>query len=342
MSQNKKVYLEAIRVIAVVLVIFNHTDGFVYYRETENGLTWIYSMVLAIICRTAVPLFFMVSGALLLEKEESFSVLFKKRIFRILLVLVIVSLGYYFFDMGRGRIVDAGAADFLIKLLTNGIRESFWFLYAYLAVLLTLPFFRKLAPRMNKQLIIYLIILKAVSELLVPFVNLIFGISITFDIGFVGSYIYYMLLGFCLIPTEKKESQTVKTGILWLCFGGLLVFNMAVMGLLYKVTGEYPAAGLDFFVFLTAPLIWMIMQRSVERIPGQSKINQCIIAMGSCVFGIYLLDNFIRWQLLPVYLFLSEKTVGVLACSVYVILVFIIGFLYTWILKKIPVIKRFL
>ena len=38
-NQNKKLYLEVIRILAVLLVIFNHTDGFVYYTVPGNIIT---------------------------------------------------------------------------------------------------------------------------------------------------------------------------------------------------------------------------------------------------------------------------------------------------------------
>lgn len=80
----------------------------------------------------------------------------------------------------------------------------------------------------------------------------------------------------------------------------------------------------------------------MDKVTDKSPGGKIIVAIGSCVFGIYLFDNFVRWQLLPVYLFLSEKTVGVIANSVYVALAFAGGFIYTWILRKIPVIRKYL
>ena len=77
MEKQRKLHLEMIRIIAVFLVIFNHTDGFIYYIETTNRLTWLFSLGMAGICRIAVPLFFMVSGALLLDREESVKDLFQ-------------------------------------------------------------------------------------------------------------------------------------------------------------------------------------------------------------------------------------------------------------------------
>ena len=52
---------------------------------------------------SAVPLFYMVSGALLLGKNESFGELARKRILRIVAVIVIFSLLYYLKFAVRGQ-----------------------------------------------------------------------------------------------------------------------------------------------------------------------------------------------------------------------------------------------
>lgn len=328
MSQSKKVYLEAIRIIAILFVIFNHTDGFIYYTVTDNRLTWLYSIVLAVICRTAVPLFFMVSGALILAKEESLKTLFCKRVLRMVLVLTVVSVLYYLFDIARGRIPEAGISDFAGRILNNGIRDSFWFLYVYLIFLLSVPFLRKLAPGMSGTLIIYLICLK--------------GISVWFDIEITCDYIYYGLMGYYLTHQGETAIRKIKGTTLWISAGILTALGVGIMQLMYRKTGSYEPLNLDVLIFLLTPVVWLLCRHVTERLPEESRLSALIPGLGSCVFGIYLFDNFVRWQFLPVYLYLSDKTIGVLANSIYVVLVFVTGGIYTWILKRIPLLGKFL
>ena len=339
MSQKKKSYLELIRIIAVLLVIFNHTDGFVYYTVPGNILTHVYSLVLAIICRMAVPLFFMVSGALLLGKEESLSELFQKRIARMLIVLTVVSAFYYLFDVGTGRIDHPGAGDFIYRLLTNGIRDSFWFLYAYVGVLLLLPFFRKIAPFLDKKLILYLIALRVLTDLLVPALSLGVEVNVAFDFGFVGDYYYFMLLGYFLDKERQERTGKGKLLFVWLLLIGLSG------GLTYGIkgiSGSYHAISLDMLVFLSAPVTFAIIKRWMDRAVKREWAEKWILAVVSCTFGIYLFDNLLRRLFLPVYMFLSEKTAGILANSAYVVLTFLGGLAITWVLKKIPVIRKYL
>lgn len=339
MSYKKKIYLEVIRIIAVLLVIFNHTDGFIYYTVPGNIFTHLYSLILAILCRMAVPLFFMVSGALLLGKEESLSELFRKRIARMLIVLVAVSAFYYLLDMVLGRLASPGAGDFIFRLLTNGIRDSFWFLYAYIGILVLLPFFRRVAPFCKGKLVLYLIGLRVLTDLMVPLLSLGMGITVSFEFGFVGDYYYYMLLGYYL---DREENERLSTGKLTIA----LLLSVALSGILVYcikgIRGTYQTIALDLLVFLMAPAAFSIIKRWMGGMTKSGQAEKWIITFGSCVFGIYLFDNFLRWQFLPVYLFLSEKTIGIFANSVYVLLTFLGGFFYTWILKKIPVVRRYL
>ena len=54
-SAQRRVYLDLLRILAVVLVIFNHTDGcFLYYVTTGNPVTFWYSLLGSILCMTDV------------------------------------------------------------------------------------------------------------------------------------------------------------------------------------------------------------------------------------------------------------------------------------------------
>ena len=85
---KKKYYLEAVRITAVLLVMYNHSAPFMSFA-TQHGVQYAVSFFLSLVCKAAVPLFYMVSGALLLGKNESCGELARKRILRIVAVIVI-------------------------------------------------------------------------------------------------------------------------------------------------------------------------------------------------------------------------------------------------------------
>lgn len=342
MKENKKIYLEIIRIFAIFMIIFNHIDGFIYFTVTENILTWLFSIFLASICKMGVPLFFMISGALLLPKEETYSELFRKRISRIIVVLLTVSFFYYIFDCWRYGIEEAGIVDFINKLCTNGIRESLWFLYTYLSMLLLLPFFRKMIILFDRKMLIYLLGLKVLYSTIIPFVSFFTKISIYHKPGFVDECFFYLILGYCM---EEYKGVFEKNKKIWKEISKILVItsiDVAIMQIYYLRIGNYAFELLELFLCFSVIPTWRIGIMLADKCQGKDVAMKIISTIGGCVFGIYLLDNFVRWLLLPVYLWLTEKTVGVIACSVYMVLTFALGLLFTFVLKRIPILRKFL
>lgn len=88
MLKRRILYIDIIKVLALAFVIFNHSDDILisskmYIRIIHNSLFYL--------SKSAVPLFFMVSGALLIDKIDSIPKLMK-RIIRILIPLVIITI----------------------------------------------------------------------------------------------------------------------------------------------------------------------------------------------------------------------------------------------------------
>ena len=96
-SGREIIYIEILRIIALYLVLFNHTGNYGYslYMVSQESRYYPIYLFLSVITVCNVPIFFMISGALLLGKEESLRVLFRKRIRKFLIVLI----GISFFTM---------------------------------------------------------------------------------------------------------------------------------------------------------------------------------------------------------------------------------------------------
>lgn len=100
MNEREYKYLELLRIIAVVLVIFNHIDiNHFYYHNTNNIVTFAVSVLVTVVVRINIPIFLMISGSLLLKKEESIRDIFTKRISRIFLATIVFSVVQYI-DVG--------------------------------------------------------------------------------------------------------------------------------------------------------------------------------------------------------------------------------------------------
>ena len=64
---KRKTYLDVLRILACFLVIFNHRRGYTAYQNTTDMLSAFYYMFYTMVTRINVPLFFMISGSLLLS-----------------------------------------------------------------------------------------------------------------------------------------------------------------------------------------------------------------------------------------------------------------------------------
>lgn len=176
-NRRSKVYLEVMRIIAICLVVFCHmptyTDGFGQTLESPAG--WLHA-VECLLARTAVPLFFMISGALLLGRRESMATVWKRRVLRIALVLACIWLVQYAYLCFAGE-TKFGVRTYLVTLL--GMDNSLvrmadfsvsWFLYTYLFLMMFLPLLRILAQKMRNRHYIYMLALQVGLCGVLPFV----------------------------------------------------------------------------------------------------------------------------------------------------------------------------
>lgn len=85
---GRKVYIDFLKIIAIYMVLFNHTEtkGFVLFTIARTSKLYPLYLFNAIFIKIAVPLFLMTSGALLLGKSESYRDLMNKRFFKYLFI----------------------------------------------------------------------------------------------------------------------------------------------------------------------------------------------------------------------------------------------------------------
>lgn len=98
-KKGKKLHIEFLRFFCIWLVMFTHTStaGFSLYLLRPESFFFPFYIAVPFWVKTAVPIFFMISGALLLKKEEPISVIFKKRIWRFAQIIFIFSLINYLY-----------------------------------------------------------------------------------------------------------------------------------------------------------------------------------------------------------------------------------------------------
>ncbi len=350
LQKERKLYLELLRAIAIFLVVLNHNKAYPYYLQVPQLPARLLFSGLSALAKTAVPLFFMISGALLLPKEESLGDLLKKRVFRYALVLALFSLPAYLLNLHESG-QSFSLYFFITRLYAYRFVDSYWFLYGYLGYLLTLPLLRRMARGMRDREFLYLFALGLVFQGMDLVTTFLFREELyaepSFTLVAINYTVFYPLLGYYLehrLPARFLEKK-----------GLLLSFAVAVLALAAMVAatevycsryGDWSTTGGEMFFwrlsFLVAGAMYLQAKALFPQLPARRFSARVLCLLGSCSFGVYLLQH---WLLL-----LSKDLTSNLAGSLGVypaalcqaLAVCLVGTGITFLLKQIPGLKKLL
>ena len=350
-GKQRKLYLDFLRIIAIIFVIYNHTSEKGYYLyafDVPFGLKIIYMAAGALIA-VAVPIFFMISGSLLIPKEESIGDLYKKRVLRMVIVLIVFSLLQYILLIVTDN-VEISLRYFITHITTQSIVAQYWYLYAYLAYLICLPLLRKMARNMTDKEFKYIFAAFLIIEGLLAVLLFIFNIgemTAFFTIPFFNRVVIYPLLGYYMENRMTKKQYTLKgvfifTGLI-IAVLALIVVNTLYRNLPYEQFTDYDkglyvtgfTAVLDAGIFYIVKFIFM--DRKVPK-----ALEFIITALGSTVFGVYLIESIIRSNTTKVYDAMVPYIGRFPSAWVWSVFVFLTGAVIIYIVKLIPGVKKLL
>ena len=344
--KQRNYYLDLIRIIAILMVLYNHR--YTYTGAPEWADFAFHHMILqglATLCRCAVPLFFMVSGVVLLRKEESFVTILKHRIVRILIVMVLCTLIKSEGDFSPLHLLDV----FFSKLN--------WYLYAYFDYLLMLPFLRKIALHTSFELARPYVLLVAFFYLASGFVSWfgyytgIMDFMLLFNSSFASLCwaIIFTLTGYWI----DQYYDRFRSWILPVFLPGALV--SLVSSVILSILDFQRNAGANqelvrvHFIFLPTLLLFCALREAYQKIPvfRSGKLNRFLLTVSGTTFGIFLLETHaeqgprLTWYVSRV-LELIHLTHPYLVGLVSILAFFCIAFVIVWILKKIPYLNKLL
>lgn len=343
-DKSKKIHLEIIRIIAILFVIFNHTEdwGFLYYSITNDILKYVISFFLSILCKMAVPLFFMVSGALLIDKKESIKELLLKRVFKYGIILVLFSFIQYIFIINRNPMGEFDLKEFIKGVYSSEIVGPYYFIYSYIAILIMLPFIRKMISNMEKAEFLYLTFLQILIIGIAPIVGFIGKEHyLNLDLFILGNNIFYFIMGY-FFENVLKEDFYKKGNIIKLNAVGLtcIVISCLMTYYSYLLKGEYSQMFYMNLIAIPAFAVFCFWKYfcGIKVLP--SSVAHFIIIGGSNVLGIYLIEDILRNELKSVYYFLCKYMDDFLSCCLWVLFLWILGNIIIFLVRKLPFMKK--
>ncbi len=294
------VYLDVLKIIAIFLVLFNHTGshGFFYFAQHKEMPWHMLSLLFSIFDKVAVPLFFMTAGALLIGREESYKKLFSHRVLRHTIILLVASLLNYIAYVKGDGLFDP--LDFIRRLYTNNITYPLWYMYSYLSFLMMLPFIRKMAKEMKDMDYIWLLVSHLIMQLITVIDYLVFrgnNYHTQYIFFFTSySYVVYSLCGFYIEKRLKADRLSVD-GLLFLSMCSILALGLTYVLTEWKcnMLNDWSESGSQTFLssFIVIPTLTLFygMKLLFTNRPISGKPMRILSIMSSCTFGVYLFER---------------------------------------------------
>lgn len=204
-------YYDILNIIACIGVIAMHHNSIVH--SYSNTRAWKEALIIEVIAYWAVPVFFMLSGAKLLDyrkKYDTFTFL-KKRIGKIVIPWIMWCLVWLYYRVMIQHIIEIASIRDLISNLYNGIFNNsvqaiYWFFIPMIMIYFSMPVLSCLVN--NRRVLWYIAGMTFLTCSVLPqfcvFLGLTYNTGINFPVG--GGFILYVVLGY-LLSTEKESPR---------------------------------------------------------------------------------------------------------------------------------------
>ena len=297
-EKNHIYYFDYLRIFAFFSVIYMHTAA----GLLRNGINadWYVANIFTSLAFMAVPLFFMMSGYLLMtsKKTHDLTVLFKHRLPRLVAPFIFWSLaGIFCYLFLKGNLSVKSILITMADSLNNPVYIHMWYMYTLIALYLISPFLitivENLDSRTHKFLfaLIVIINLLAMSKAIVPMpYKKLFIWDIFMELQFFNGHICAFFLGYYLGKSDKKVNNALLLTIFTLCFAVITCGTWY----LTKSNGEYTAtfqAQKEGFELLMASTLFLIVKQNFNKSSG--KLKSLITPVVTLSLPVYLVHGMV-------------------------------------------------
>jgi surface polysaccharide O-acyltransferase-like enzyme len=338
-------WINSARVTAIFAVIIIHLSANIVTEANSESINWWVANFFDSLSRWAVPVFVMISGALLLSnhKQENPSVFYKNRLSRILWPLLFWSIFYtvwiFVKDWAQGEQIRLDGQAIFLKFLIGEPYFHLWFIFMITGLYAITPLLRILIQYVDRQFLLWFTafaFVLALSQVGFDYHQNQLGNTL-FIVEFLY-YVPYFLLGH-IIAESSKQIPTLLTSI------AFIIASLSIaLGLAKFVSDGNLKAGLYFYEYLSLPVaicsvsIFMIFKQH-----GNSLFPKICKNISPFVLGIYLVHivfiEIINAIGLKLFMF-DNVFINIAEMLIMTIIVFALSFISCFILSKIPFFKR--
>lgn len=284
---EKNSYIIYLRVLATIFVVMIHASTGFLYRINTEAFDWSYANWINAATRCSVPIFVIISGYLLLHKDENTWLFYKKRIPKLLYPFAfwtLIYLVYYFYRYTNFESLSSEKiGSIILDKILHGANAHLWYLYMIIGLYFAIPFLRKIMLQStNREIEIFLFFwMLSMCFTSKP----LYSVMPKFDMTFFSGYVGYLVLGYYLsIQDFKFKNRTWVFAITYIL--------MVVIGAIGTNILNQGANKLNTFfynyVFVTTAIAAASLFLWVKESVKQAKVPNWILIVDKYSFGIYL------------------------------------------------------
>lgn len=283
--------ISLIRAIACLLVITIHVSSANFPQFSDR---WASSVVFDSISRCSVPLFFMVSGAMLLDREETLLTFYRKRLLRILPPIIFWSMSYLWWLETFNSFHSEG---WIRAILRGPVIYHFWYFYTIIGIYFIVPVLRKFFKHTTSRGILLSIATWFVVVCLFQTVSVLFGWvplhEKTYIITNILRYCWYLVLGAYLYKRPAPASTWP-----WLV---LFVVGGAITALATKSWSLSVGKPHELFFEYYAPFVVIsaigLFNACLSLKITNHRVAAAIKVLSDCSLGIYCVHIMVKDEL---------------------------------------------
>ena len=330
------------RITVTIAVVFLHTNNTLSNNSeqfflTKNQIAFFTTNNL--LMNWAVPVFLMITGALLLDpnRQITYGDCIRKYVKRILLALFVFGIPFSMSEilLNTRSITIKSVLEATINVINGNSWSHLWYLYALIGLYFVLPMLKAFVNNSDEKTLLYLISIVFIFNFVVKSVDKILGATIAFEIPIAGFAVFYVLAG--------RYITIIKSWLLdkkHFCIG-VIVFAIVVVAIgsicYYPKSKEFLGYNSPMIAVLSIAVFCLFMGVKSDKIDFIWKIDRLC-------FGVYLIHPvFINF----VYKFLKITPVTFdtfypAMTFVFWIIFVIVSFVGVWIMYQIPILKKYI
>lgn len=352
---GRVLYFDVLKIVACLMVMLVHTSAMLVidFPQTD-GIVWKYINFFNCLGRAAVPLFIMISGALLLDEHKNFDV--KKFYGGSFLWMVMLLVGWMvFYGVFYSVAIPllnheaASISKFVGYLLTfeGSNCPHLWYMFLVVGIYAAVPVFRCFVKVENKGIVKGIIIAGFATQFFANSLNIIpayfnYPVLVTdfvnkFYFNVIGTYVCPFLLGWYLANFDL--SRTAKNCLYGAGIISFAASTVCVQFLIEKIPAIrwYASEHFSAFALIQAVALFVF----VKTVCGDKTSSKCAGKISCITMGVYLIhvmfvDLFFKF----IWIYSPEKVHPVLYLFVFYLFVIFCSFATSYLISKIKGIRK--